>query len=266
MSQKKGKKTKGKSSGKGGKRVLGIILKTLLIIFLISILIPLIYRWINPPVTPLMLIRKFKNDAPIEKEWVEIDDISQHLIDCAVAAEDNNFLGHNGFDNGAIERAIKENEKGKRKLGASTISQQTAKNVFLWPSRTWFRKGCEVYFTFLIEHLWSKQRIMEVYLNVIETGNGIYGCEAAAKHYFHKSAKNLSRREAALLTVCYPAPLKRNPAKPTAYINKRANQISLLSTKIGKIKFDDESIAKAKERYQKREEKRKAKSDKILPF
>ena len=170
------------------------------------------------------------------------------------------------FNIGQIERAMKENEKGKRKLGASTISQQTAKNVFLWPSRSWVRKGCEVYFTFLIEHFWSKERIMEVYLNVIEMGDGIYGCEAAAQHYFHKSAKSLTRREAALITACYPAPLKRNPAKPTAYLNRRATQISALSLKFGKIKFDEESLRKAEERYQKREEKRKAKSDKILPF
>ena len=266
MAAKKGKNTKTKKSGKGGKRFFKIVLKTVLVIFLISILLPLLYRWVNPPVTPLMLIRKVKNGAQIEKQWVDMENISQNLVVCAIAAEDNNFLGHNGFDYGAIERAMKENEKGKRKLGASTISQQTAKNVFLWPSRSWVRKGCEVYFTFLIEHFWSKERIMEVYLNVIEMGDGIYGCEAAAQHYFHKSAKSLTRREAALITACYPAPLKRNPAKPTAYLNRRATQISALSLKFGKIKFDEESLRKAEERYQKREEKRKAKSDKVLPF
>ena len=255
MSAKKGKNKTSKNHGKG--RFGRIILKIILAVFLISILLPLLYRWVNPPITPLMIIRKVKNDAPIEKKWVGINDISPNLVVCAIAAEDNNFLGHNGFDFGAIEKARKENEKGGRKRGASTISQQTAKNVFLWPSRTWFRKGCEVYFTFLIEHLWSKERIMEVYLNVIEMGNGIYGCEAASQQYFHKNAKSLTRYEAALLTVCYPAPLKRNPAKPTPYLIKRATKISALSLKFGKIKFDEESINKARERYEAREERRK---------
>jgi monofunctional biosynthetic peptidoglycan transglycosylase len=144
-----------------------------------------------------------------------------------MAAEDQNFEEHNGFDFEAIKKAQVYNEKhkGKRIRGASTISQQTAKNVFLVPSRGWIRKGFEVYFTFLIEVCWSKKRIMEVYLNVAETGNGIYGAEAAAQEYFHKPAKKLSVNEAALIAAVFPNPRKWSPAKPTAYIQRRAGRI-----------------------------------------
>lgn len=214
-----------------------------------------------------MLGRKIKDKAPIEKQWVDIEDISPYLITASVAAEDNNFLGHNGFDWGAIQKAIDERESGKRKRGASTISQQTAKNVFLWPKQSWIRKGCEVYFTFMIETFWSKERIMEVYLNVIEMGNGIYGAEAAAQHYFGKSAKRLSRRQACLIAATYPSPRKFNPGKPSGYLNSRATHLVGLSQKIGKIRFDDISIQKAEERYRKREEKRRAKqNNRLLDF
>lgn len=246
------KKSKTKQSKNQMKRIFVGLGKVLLILFVISILLPLAYRWINPPITPLMLIRKVKNDAPIEKEWRDIEEISHYMVDCAVASEDNNFLAHRGFDWGAVQKAINEKKKGKRERGASTISQQTAKNVFLWPRHSWLRKAGEVYFTFWIETFWSKERIMEVYLNVIEMGNGIYGAEAAAQHYFHKKASRLTLRESALITACYPAPLRWSPARPTGYLNQRAGQISALTTKIGRIKFDDESIAKAKERYAKR--------------
>lgn len=246
------KKSKTKQNKNPMKRFFVGLGKVLLILLIISILLPLAYRWINPPVTPLMLIRKVKNDAPIEKEWRDIEEISHYMVDCAVASEDNNFLSHRGFDWGAVQKAINEKKKGKRERGASTISQQTAKNVFLWPGHSWVRKAGEVYFTFWIETFWSKERIMEVYLNVIEMGNGIYGAEAAAQHYFHKPASKLSLRESALITACYPAPLRWNPARSTGYLNKRAGQISSLTTKIGRIKFDEESIAKARERYAKR--------------
>lgn len=230
-------------------RVLG---KIILIIFIISILLPLAYRWVNPPFTPLMVIRKVQNGTPIEKEWRDIDQISRHMVSCAIASEDNNFLSHRGFDWRAIQRAIDEHKTRGRNRGASTISQQTAKNVFLWPGHSWIRKGAEVYFTFLIETFWSKERIMEVYLNVIEMGDGIYGAEAAAQHYFHKSAAKLNLYQSALITACYPAPLKRNPAKPSGYLCRRAGQISALTYKFGRISFDEEYIKRAKERYAKR--------------
>ena len=254
----KKKNSKKKSTGR---RFLHYVGMTLLIIIALSVLMPIVYRWINPPVTLLMLSRKVKDHAPIEKKWVPIESISPYLVTASVAAEDNNFLGHRGFDWGAIQKAIDERESGKRKRGASTISQQTAKNVFLWPKQSWLRKGCEVYFTFMIETFWSKERIMEVYLNVIEMGDGIYGAEAASQHYFGKSANNLTRQQACLIAASYPNPRYFNPGKPSSYLNGRANHLVGLSQKIGKIRFDDESVQKAKERYKKREEKRRAKQD-----
>lgn len=259
------KKRKSKSKKGLLSRFFSLIGKILLILFALSFFLPVLYRWVNPPITPLMVIRKITNHAPIEKKWVKIADISPYFINYAVTAEDNNFLAHKGFDYGAIQKVLDEKEKGKTSRGASTISQQTAKNVFLWPKRSWLRKGCEVYFTFLIETFWSKERIMEVYLNVIEMGNGIYGCEAAAQHYFKKSAKAVSGYEASLITAIYPNPLSRNPAKPTPYLTKRASHIRALSRKIGLIQFDEESIKKARERYKKREKLRIEKNNgKIL--
>ncbi|MBI2269886.1 MAG: monofunctional biosynthetic peptidoglycan transglycosylase, partial [Bacteroidetes bacterium] len=138
-----------------------------------------------------------------------------------ICSEDQNFLDHHGFDMDAIEKAVKHNKKHKRKRGASTISQQTAKNVFLWPGRSWIRKGFEVYFTFLIELCWSKERIMEVYLNVIEMGNGIYGAEAAAKTFFHKPAKSLTSSQSALIAAVLPNPRKFSVAHPSGYVVSR---------------------------------------------
>ena len=259
------KKSKKNTPKKGkAKKILHIFFKTILILFILSILLPLLYRWVNPPITYLMVNRRVVHGYEIKKEWKSLEEISKHLPACAVAAEDNNFLGHRGFDWGAIQKAIDERETG-RKRGASTISQQTAKNVFLWQGQSWVRKGAEVYFTFLIETFWSKERIMEVYLNVIEMGKGIYGAEAAAQHYFNTSAKKLSLHQSALITAAYPNPLERNPGKPSAYLKRHANRITDLTHKIGAIKFDKESVAKAKERYQKREAKRRDKIDgKIL--
>lgn len=226
----------------------------------LSILISLLYSRFNPPFTPLMLSRKISIGASIEYKWIGLKDISPYLIDCAVSAEDNNFLGHDGFDFGAIQQAIDERDKGRFR-GASTISQQTAKNVFLWQGKSWLRKGLEVYFTFLIETFWSKERIMEVYLNVIEMGNGIYGAEAAARRYFNKSAQNLSQYQAALIVAAFPNPLERNPAKPSRYLAKRAQTIISISQKVGAVRFDDASITSARERYKKSEEKRRKKID-----
>lgn len=256
--KKKQKKAKASHKKRSFLKIVGYII---LFFFGLSVFMTLCYRWINPPVTPLMLIRAIKDGESIRKDWVPIEDISYYMISAAIASEDNNFLGHKGFDFGAIQKAVDLNKKGKRTRGASTISQQTAKNVFLWPGRSWIRKGLEVYFTFLIETFWPKDRIMEVYLNVIEMGPGIYGSEAAAQHYFHIPATKLTKRQASLITACYPNPRKRNPAKPTSYINQRAYQIAALIPKFGKIKFDKESIQKAKERYKKREEKRIKKND-----
>lgn len=208
------------------KKLFKFILKLISVLLLFSIFMVLLYKWLPVPFTPLMAIRYFENpEEEIRHTWVSREDISQHLQLGVIAGEDQNFVKHNGFDFEAIEKAIEDNQKGKRVRGASTISQQTAKNVFLWPGRNWFRKGLEVYFTFLIETFWSKERILEVYLNSIEMGKGVYGAEAAAKHWFNKSAANLSIYEAAAIAAILPNPreYKANPA--SSYINERKNWI-----------------------------------------
>jgi len=171
-------------------------------------------------------------------DWVSIDKISKNLQLAVVSSEDQNFLSHHGFDFEAIEKAMENNNKGKRIRGASTISQQTAKNVFLWPQRSWLRKGLEVYFTFLIELIWSKERIMEVYLNSIEMGNGIYGAEAASQYWFKKSAVQLSREEAAAIAAVLPNPrvYKANPA--SRYIQSRIQWIVQQMSYFGPLDYE----------------------------
>ena len=229
-------------------KVLKFILKTILWFFIISIGLTIIYRFVPVPVTPLMLIRCVEQkqdgkDMKLKKDWVSYDEISPALPLAVVAAEDQLFIDHYGFDFNAIEKALKNNEKkSKRKKmkGASTISQQTAKNVFLWPSRTWVRKGFEVYFTGLIEIFWSKQRILEVYLNVVEMGDGVYGAEAAARHHFKKSAAKLSRSEAAAIAACLPNPRKWSASKPTGYISGRQAWILRNMNNIERLDFENE--------------------------
>ena len=166
-------------------------------------------------------------DLRMVHHWVPLDKISPSLPVAVIASEDANFLRHHGFDYKAIEHAAVRNRKHpeKRKLGASTISQQTAKNVFLWPGRSWVRKGFEVYFTTLIELLWSKQRIMEVYLNSIEMGDGIYGADAVAMEHFHTDALNLTRSQCALIAVTLPNPRRFSSKNPSAYMLKRQARI-----------------------------------------
>lgn len=217
--------------------------KKLLIFFLgITFFWVLIYRFVNPPITYLMLAkaveRKWNGKSwKLEKEWRNFDKISMNLKKAVIAAEDARFLNHNGFDFEAIEYAFEKNRQGKRIRGGSTITQQTAKNVFLWPGRSYVRKAFEAYFTVLIELLWSKERILEVYLNVIEMGDGIYGAEAATQTYYRKSCESLSKREAALLAAVLPNPIKWSPANPTAYINRRQAVIRKNMTLLGEFEF-----------------------------
>lgn len=215
-----------------------------LVFFISSVLFVLLYAIVNPPVTPLMVIRSFQQmfngeKVVLKKDWVPIREISPSLQLAVVASEDNRFLEHHGFDFEAIEKAkdFNEKKKGKKMRGASTISQQTAKNVFLWPQRSWIRKGLEAYFTLLIELVWSKKRIMEVYLNVIETGKGIYGAEKASQIYFYKPASKLTASEAALLAAILPNPLKWSPAKPTRYLLTRQQWILWNMGNIGKLEY-----------------------------
>lgn len=215
------------------KHISKILLKIIIWYFILSIFTVIIYRFVPPPVTPLMIIRSceqaFDNNriVRLKKDWVPLSEISASMPLAVITSEDQKFEDHFGFDLEAIEKAQKYNEKhhGKKVKGASTISQQTAKNVFLVPSRSWVRKGFEVYFTFLIELFWSKERIMEIYLNEIEMGDGIYGVEAAAQYYFHKPAKKLNNNEASLIAACLPNPLRWSPAKPTSYILRKQKWI-----------------------------------------
>ena len=186
----------------------------------------LTYRWVNPPGTFLMLSRKFSSEnAKIRYDWVDYGNISSYLKVCAVASEDQNFSDHTGVDFDAIEKAVEYNKNHTKKRGASTITQQVAKNVFLWPSRSFVRKIFELQFTFMIEMLWPKERVMEVYLNVIEMGPMTFGAEAAAKRYFRKSASKLSLEESALLIAILPSPLKWSATKPGPYVIKRQRWI-----------------------------------------
>lgn len=215
-----------------------------LLFFVSSILITILYIWVPPVITPLMLIRAGEHVAngefpKIKKDWTSIENISPHMVQAVVASEDNRFVEHFGFDFKAIEKARKLNKKGRKLRGASTISQQTAKNVFLWPQRSYLRKGLEVYFTLLIEVFWSKERIMEVYLNVIEMGNGIYGAQKASEIYFKKPCDKLSKQQAALIAATIPNPRKWRPDKPTNYILKRQNWILWNMKNIGPVKLDE---------------------------
>jgi monofunctional biosynthetic peptidoglycan transglycosylase len=189
------------------------------------------YRFIPVYITPLMVIRSIeqvKDGKSItwHHHWISLEEISKHMPVAAMAGEDKRFLTHHGFNRQAIKYAIEQNKKHNRIVrGGSTISQQTAKNVFLWPSRSWFRKGIEAYFTVLIELIWSKQRIMEVYLNSIEMGKGIYGIDAVAEYHFNKTAAELTRLECALIVATFPNPRLFSSKSPSAYVRMRTREI-----------------------------------------
>ena len=200
--------------------------------FASTILSVVALRWVAVWVTPLMFIRLGQQASDgetlkLHHRWVSLDQIAPELPLAVMASEDARFLQHHGFDYKAIEQAALRNMKHpeKNKIGASTISQQTAKNVFLWPGRSWTRKGLEVYFTTLIELMWPKERIMEVYLNSIEMGDGIYGADAVAEWHFHTRAARLSREQCALIAATLPNPRRFNSAEPSAYMLKRQKRI-----------------------------------------
>lgn len=227
------------------KKLFKLLLKLLLYALVIPIIIVVIFKWVPVPATPLMAIRYFEQKQTDQKsvwkhDWVPLEDISKNLQLAVICSEDQNFLKHRGFDIQAIEKAIDDNQKGKRIRGGSTISQQTAKNVFLWPQRSWLRKGMEAYVTILIELIWSKERIMEVYLNSIEMGNGVYGAEAAAQYWFKKPASKLSKSEAAAIAAILPRPLKYKANPPTAYIASRKLWIMKQMMFFGPLKYDSE--------------------------
>jgi monofunctional biosynthetic peptidoglycan transglycosylase len=201
------------------------IIKTALLIILATIAWVALYRFVNPPLTPLMVIGYFGEAKTIKNEWSDYKNISKYMKLAVIAAEDQKFTLHDGFDIESIKDAIDDKMSGDRLRGASTISQQTAKNVFLWPSRSWMRKGAEAYFTFLIEKIWGKKRILEVYLNVIETGKGIYGVGKAGEIYFGKSAGSLTKEEAALIAAILPNPVRMSAIRPSKYVLERQRWI-----------------------------------------
>jgi len=206
------------------RRILRLTLRVTALFFLVSVMWSALYAWLPVPITPLMVIRLVEGYG-FKKDWVSYEQISPNLPRAAIAAEDSGYCAHRGFEWEAIENAWNRNQRSKRIRGGSTISNQTAKNAFLWPDRTYPRKALEYYFTGLIELMWGKKRILEVYLNVVEFGPGIYGAEAAAQTYFKKPASALNRREAALLVAVLPSPLKWSVAKPGPYVQSRTGTI-----------------------------------------
>lgn len=207
-----------------------IIKYTIISFFVSSILSVVALRWLPVPITPLMVIRCVQHLAKgepmaIHHKWVPLDSISPYMPVAVMASEDQNFLHHHGFDFNAIQNAAIQRIEGGKRLGGSTISQQTAKNVFLWPTSSWVRKGFEAYFTVLIEFFWSKERIMEVYLNSIEMGPNIYGAEAVAQRHFGCSASQLRRSDCALVAATLPNPIRFSSLSPSKYMRKRQQQI-----------------------------------------
>ena len=214
------------------KRLLRFVGRVIGAFLIVSVGLVVVYRFIDPPLTPLMVIRSLEGLGMgklvwIDKQWISIDEVSPVLLRSVIASEDSRFFTHGGIDWDAVEEARKRNEraKGERLYGASTITMQCARNVFLWQGRNYIRKGFEVYFTYLMELVWGKERIMEIYINVIEWGNGIYGVEAAAQEYFNVSASKLNARQAALLAAVLPNPRRYDAGKPSGYVSGRARTI-----------------------------------------
>ena len=223
-------------------RILKIAKRILIWFFILSAGSVILLRFVPVYFTPLMGIRCAQQAFSGEKlklkhKWIPLEEMSPKMPMAVIASEDNRFPDHHGFDLIEINKAIKERERGRHR-GASTISQQTAKNVFLWPSSSWIRKGFEAYFTVLIELFWSKERIIEVYLNSIEMGDGIYGVEAVAHEHFGKEASELTAGECALIAATLPNPLKYNSAHPSKYMLKRKSQILRLMRVLPKFPSD----------------------------
>ena len=236
------------------KKIFKWIKRIVIFFFLFTIFQVLLFKFVPVYYTPFMVwnnaMQLFSGDKiEFQHKWVSLDQISPKLPLAVVASEDNLFIDHSGFDFEQIEVAMKEAEKGKRQRGASTISQQTAKNVFLWQGKSYIRKGLEVYYTTLIELVWGKERIMEVYLNSIEMGQNIYGAEAVAKAHFGKSAKKLTAGECALIAASLPNPKRFNSGKPSSYLLRRQAKILDLMNKVKPVDFEEKSEpAKKKKR------------------
>ena len=220
------------------RKITNIIKWMVVAFFVTTIFSVIIYKYVPVYVTPLMVIRAVSSSESIHHEWISLEKMPKDMVKAVIASEDAHFLSHNGFDFKAIKQAIEHNKKNnKTKRGASTISQQTAKNVFLWPSRSWLRKGLEAYFTVLIELFWDKQRIIEVYLNSIEMGDGIFGIAAVADKHFDKEPEKLTKRQCALIAATLPNPIKFNSAAPSPYMRKRQR---VILREMNSVKIEDE--------------------------
>jgi monofunctional biosynthetic peptidoglycan transglycosylase len=223
-------------------KVKQFLFRALLWFFGLSLFFVLLFKFVPVPFTPLMVIRAIENKAAgkevyFSHNWEPIENLSMNLQKAVIASEDGTFLTHNGFDFNALQKAYKNNERGRKIKGGSTISQQTAKNVFLWQGRSYFRKGLEAYFTVLIEIIWGKERIMEVYLNSIEMGDGIYGAQAATQYWYRKDASSLTPMQAAGIAAILPNPRKYKATGSSSYINNRKARIVRVMRHIGKIKY-----------------------------
>ncbi len=224
------------------KKILRFIYKSILWFLGLSVLSVIIFRFVPIPFTPLMISRAI--DSKLEgkeikwsHDWISIEEMPVNIQKAVIVSEDAKFLSHFGFDFEAIEKAMEHNEKGKRIRGGSTITQQTAKNVFLWQGRSYVRKALEAYFTVLIEVFWSKERIMEVYLNSIEMGDGVYGIQAASQYWYRKDAIQLNNREAAGIAAILPNPRKFKAKNSSAYIEGRKTRIMKHMSYIGKLEY-----------------------------
>ncbi|POY39729.1 monofunctional biosynthetic peptidoglycan transglycosylase [Flavobacterium alvei] len=242
ITSKKTKKPAKKDTGTFRSKVSRFLFKAMLWFFGVSIFLVVLFKFVPVPFTPLMVIRTIENKLAGKEnyyshDWEPIENISLNLQKAVIASEDGTFLSHHGFDFTAMQKAYKNNERGRRIKGGSTISQQTAKNVFLWQGRSYLRKGLEAYFTILIELIWGKERIMEVYLNSIEMGNGIYGAQAATQHWYRKDAKSLTKIQAAGIAAILPNPRKYSATSSSSYINRRKDKIVRIMRHIGKINY-----------------------------
>lgn len=225
-----GRQAKGRLAGKAKRsfflRWLHGVRQAVLLFIAATVALTLLFRFVKPPGTPLMLIRlgeQWLNREPMQmrKQWQPLENMAPAVAQAVIASEDQNFFAHHGFDIHALMSAVQGNITGRRMAGASTITQQTAKNLFLWPERSWARKALEAYFTVLLELLWSKRRILEVYLNIAETGPGVYGFPMASKVYYRSSANQMTAEQAALLAACLPNPLSWNPQQPPRHALRR---------------------------------------------
>jgi monofunctional biosynthetic peptidoglycan transglycosylase len=224
------------------KKILQFAKKVALWFFGISIFLVIVFKWVPVPFTPLMITRAIENkmdgkEMVCSHDWVPLSEISVNMQKAVIASEDGTFLSHNGFDFKAMQKAFKNNNRGRKLKGGSTISQQTAKNIFLWQGRSYIRKGLEAYFTLLIEVIWGKERIMEVYLNSIEMGEGVYGAEAAAQHWYGTSAAKLTKNQAAGIAAILPNPRKYKATNSSSYIENRKGKIVRIMRHIAKPEY-----------------------------